>query len=169
MATNPSLKIFHANAKGTGCAMEITLCPAHDECEGAIVMRLAEQMTIGGRRTDPSVYPEFNWDNAASIRLCFPDLTEIVRVFRGETESINDGNGLFHHTADRSQVIKFCHVIEPVCGYCIDVYEERNGGDHHTWHMFLSPPEALGVCLAIENSFGAIVFGSPVIKQGGAE
>ena len=85
-------------------------------------------------------------------------------MLRGETESIDEGKGLFHRYADKCQVIKFRHMIEPVCGYSLEVCEKisRDNGLHtieNTARIFLSNAEALGLSLAIEHSLAAIAFG----------
>jgi hypothetical protein len=121
---------------------------------------------LGDRRSTPPVYPRFDWDNAIVVRLDFDDLAKVLQVLRGETESIDDGKGLFHRYADKCQVIKFRHMIEPVRGYSLEVYETFIDDKHvneSTERIFFSNAEALGLSLAIEHSFAAIAFGDPVM------
>ena len=162
MNERPTLKFYHANAKGTGCALSLSLYPLRiGELEsGAIVAKFARQKTLGDRRTTPPVYPTFDFDNAATVRLDFNDLAKMLQVFRGECESIEEGKGLYHVSAERRQRITLRHVIEPICGYCFEVYESASGAEWEDgWHIFLSNAEALGLSLAIEHSFAAIAFG----------
>lgn len=165
MNERPTLKLYHANAKGTGCALSLSLYPLRigDLESGAILATFAPQVTLGDRRTTPPVYPTFDWDNdSVTVRLDFDDLAKMLQVFRGETESIEDGKGLYHVTKERRQVIKLRHMVEPICGYSFEVYEKcETGGDEgeRTAHIFLSNAEALGLSLAIEHSFASIAFG----------
>lgn len=165
----PSLTFYHANGKGTGSAMKLELYPARvgDPDSGAIYATIATQSSLGDRRSTPPVYPRFDWDNALKVKLDFTDLSKVLQVLRGETESIDEGKGLFHRYADKYQLIKFRHMIEPVCGYSLEVYEtSANDGERvneSTARIFLSNAEALGLSLAIEHSFAAIAFGDPVM------
>lgn len=165
MNTNerPTLALYHANGKGTGSAMKLQLYPARvgDLDSGAIYATIAPQSTLGDRRSTPPIYPRFDWDNAIKIRLDFDDLAKVLQVLRGETESIDDGKGLFHRYADKCQLIKFRHTVEPVCSYALEVVETFADAQYHEReaHIFLSNAEALGLSLAIEHSFAAISFG----------
>ena len=167
MNTNerPSLAIYHANGKGTGSAMKLELYPLRvgDLDSGAIYATFAPQVTLGDRRTTPPVYPTFDWDNALKVKLDFTNLAKVLQVLRGETESIDEGKGLFHRYADKCQVIKFRHMIEPVCGYSLEVAETlvdiTTQNRDRKAYIFLSSAEALGLSLAIEHSFAAIAFG----------
>jgi hypothetical protein len=170
MKTNerPSLALYHANGKGTGSAMKMELYPLKigNLDSGAIYATIARQSSLGDRRSTPPIYPSFDWDNALKVKLDFTDLAKALQVLRGETESIDDGKGLFHRYADKCQVIKFRHMIEPVCGYSLEVHETFIDDKHvneSTERIFLSNAEALGLSLAIEHSFAAIAFGDPVM------
>ena len=95
----PSLALFHASPKGTGGAIKMTLHPAHDDTDGCIMLTMANQLTIGNRQGPNPVYPKFDWDGKLTVKLDFTDLTKMLQVFRGECESIEDGKGLYHTTA----------------------------------------------------------------------
>lgn len=166
MNTNerPTLALYHANGKDTGSAMKLQLYPARvgDLDSGAIYATIARQSSLGDRRSTPPVYPRFDWDNALKVKLDFDDLTKILQVLRGETESINDGKGLLHCYSDKWQRIGFRHVIEPLAGYSMEVMEAADKDEHthmdRRIHFFLYKAEALGLSLAIEHSFAAIAF-----------
>ena len=164
MNTNerPTLAFYHANGKGTGSAMKLELYPARvgDLDSGAIYATIARQSSLGDRTSTPPIYPRFDWYNALNVKLDFTDLAKVLQVLRGETESIDEGKGLFHRYADKSQVIKFRHMIEPVCGYSLEVCETSTEyGSESGTYIFLSTAEALGLSLAIEHSFASIAFG----------
>ena len=165
----PSLVLCHANGKGTGSAMKMELYPARvgDPDSGAIYATIARQSSLGDRRSTPPIYPSFDWDNALKVKLDFTDLAKVLQVLRGETESIDDGRGLFHRYNDKRQKISFRHLVEPIVGYSMEVMESSNK-DENTYierkiHFFLSTAEALGLSFAIEHSFAAIAFGIQVM------
>ena len=165
----PSLVLYHANGKGTGSAMKMELYPARvgDPDSGAIYATIAPQSTFGDLTSTPPIYPRFDWGNAIKVRLDFTDLAMLLQVLLGETESIDDGHGLFHSYNDRRQRISFRHLVEPIVGYSMEVMESSDK-DENTYverkiHFFLSTAEALGLSFAIEHSFAAIAFGVPVI------
>ena len=162
----PSLAFYHANARGTGCAMKLSLHPAHDDTDGCIMMTMANQLTIGDRMAPNPVFPKFDWDGRLTVKLDFSDLTRIVQVLRGECESIEDGKGLYHRTARFSTSIVLRHIIEPESCYSFELYRKsRDGKDESSARIVLSDAEALGLGLAIENSFGVISFGIPMLVE----
>lgn len=158
----PKLRIFHANPKGTGCAAEFTLHPAHDITDGSIWLRLANQMTIGDRQGPQPVYPRFDWENSICVKFEFSDLIEILQVFRGECESIASGKGLFHISTVGRTRIALSHTVE-TGGYFLDVYRKLMDGHEVQAHLSLSSAEALGLMTAIEQSLGIIAFGIPMV------
>ena len=87
-------------------------------------------------------------------------------MFRGECESIEDGKGLYHRTARFYTRIVLRHMIEPLAGYSLELYRTSNDGkDESNARIILSDAEALGLGLAIENSFGVISFGIPMLVE----
>lgn len=160
--TSPKLALYHPNAKGTGCAIILELYPATKEHEGFILCSFANQMTVGNPMGDNQNYPKFDWENGVVVRLWFDDLTHMLQVLRGETESIHEGRGIFRKYKECSQRIQLRHVIEPVCGYSFEVFETpANRSDEKSAHMLLSPAESLGLCESIAGSMYLIAFGSP--------
>ena len=162
----PSLTFYHANAKGTGCAVSFELHPAHGENEGSVWVRFANQLTVGDRRGPNPTYPRFDWEGRIVVRLCFGDLTKMLQVFRGECESIEDGRGLYHASAKANTRIQLRHYVEPVPGYAFEVFRtslDRKEESHAC--IVLTPAEALGLSAALENSFGVICFGIPTVIE----
>ena len=167
MNTNerPSLAFYHANGKGTGSAIKLELYPARvgNPDSGAIYATIALQVSVGDRSSTPPIYPRFDWDNALKAKLDFTDLAKVLQVLRGETESTDEGKRLFHIYADKCQAITFRHMIEPVCGYSLDVMERLADVNAQVRNrkacIFLSSAEALGLSLAIEHSMSAVAFG----------
>ena len=160
---HPCLRLYHPNARGTGCAMALALRPADSTQSGFISVSIANQMTVGNPTGDNPTYPTFDWENRVDVVLDFNDICEILQVLRGETESIRDGRGIFHKYKDCYQKIQMRHLIDPVCGYSFEVIDTpANGGEEKRVHILLSPAESLGICESIAGSMYLITFGMPM-------
>lgn len=158
----PRLEFYHPNAKGTGCAMAMALYPADSTLSGFISVSIANQLTVGNPMGADPTYPTFDWENCMDVVLDFNALCAILRVLRGETESINGINGIFHKYKGFRQRIQLRHLVDPVCGYLFEVVETPvNGDDEKRVHMLLSPAEALGIYESIAGSMYLITFGMP--------
>lgn len=160
----PQLTIYHPNMKGTGCAVQMELHPAHDNVDGSIMLRAANQSSIGNPRGETKTYHRFDWKSAVSVKLDFNDLCKFMQVFRGECETLEDGKGLYHQTARASTRIVLRHLVEPMAGYSFELYRvPRSGDNEQRTHFFFYPHEALGLCEAIAGSMSVISFGIPVV------
>jgi len=161
----PNLSFYHANPKGTGSAVQMNLHPAHDDTDGCIMLKMANQMTVGDRRGPNPTFSRFDWENAMSVKLDFSDLTQILQVLRGECESINDGKGLYHVSSRGAASIKLSHLVDPVSGYMLDISRRPVGGGdaENRARMLLSPSEALGLCETIAGSLYLVSFGIPML------
>ena len=95
----PRLALYHANARGTGCAIKMELHPASGAADGGIFCTFATQKTVGYRLGQSPTFPTFDWTEAHTVKLAFDDLAKMQQVFRGECESINGDNGIWHFTA----------------------------------------------------------------------
>ena len=157
----PRLMLYHPNGKGTGCAMAMKLRPADATQDGFIVVSFANQMTVGNLMGANPNYPKFDWENGVVVRLWFDDLTHMLQVFRGETESIFDGKGLYHKVGDVTNHILLRHMIDPVYGYHFTVEQNKKNGDETRHSILLSHAESFGLCEAITGSLYLIAFGSP--------
>lgn len=150
----PALRIYHANAKGTGSALTVALDPATATSDGRFIVALAPQ-------SDGNV-PTFDWPREVVVGLRFADVCEFLRVFRGETESIADGRGQFHRTPAANIRVHLRHVVEPVCCYSLEVYERRfSDSEERRVCIVLTSAEATGLCLALEHSMSLLAFGIP--------
>ena len=161
----PKLAFYHANARGTGGALQLELHPAHDDTDGSIMATFATQLTIGDRLGAVPVYPRFDWEGAITVKLDFTDISKMLQVFRGECESIEDGRGLFHKSTRGTTKIVLAHSVEPKQGYLFEVFRSRRDGTDAHAMIFLSPSEALGLTAAIESSMGVICFGIPMLVE----
>ena len=154
---------YHPNGKGTGSALQLELHPAHEDTEGSVFLTLAPQRTIGMRTADDTVHPTFDWRNAVCLKLDLMDLAQILQVLRGVQESLADGKGLFHRSANASAVIKFEHRIEPVPGYLLDISKKPLAGDLQRVSFFFRPAEAFACSLMLEQALVYVAFGIPTV------
>ena len=160
----PRLTFYHPNGKGTGCAAQWELHPAHDSVDGSIMLTVANQMTIGDRRGPNPTFPRFDWENKICVKLDFNDLCKMLQVFRGECETIDEGKGLYHRTAKATTRIVLRHLVDPMPGYSLEIYRTpATGGEDVRAHLMLNPAEALGVCEAIAGSMYLVSFGIPML------
>lgn len=154
---------YHPNGKGTGSALQLELHPAHEDTEGSVFLTLAPQRTIGMRTADDTVHPTFDWRNAVCLKLDLMDLAQLLQVLRGVQESLADGKGLFHRSANASAVIKFEHRIEPVPGYLLDISKKPLTGDLQRVSFFFRPVEAFACALMLEQALVYVAFGIPTV------
>jgi len=167
----PELAFYHPNAKGTGCAVKLGLHPAHGDTAGSIFLSAARQLTVGDGRGAERVFPKFDWENRICVKLDFTDLCKVLQVLRGESESIDDGRGLFHRHGGVSTAIKFRHIVEPENAYSLEMYRSsgRGAADCAT-HILFSSAEALGLCEVISRILPVVCFGEAQPRgQGGRD
>lgn len=149
------LFLYHANAKGNGCAMGVELRPTQKERRGCVVMTFANQIC------QDLMFPRFDWDGAVEVKLYLVDVARVLQVFRGECESICDGKGIYIRSSASGYGVRYDvrHVIEPICGYVFEAYRVDASGEETSRRIALSSAEALALCLALENSMGILAFG----------
>lgn len=162
----PSFHLYHASAKGLGCAVKMELSPAQDKSEGALWISLANQIAVGGNVGSGRVYPRFDWEKAVVIKLGFNDLCQVLQVFRGITEDIGNGKGLYHTSSRGTTRIVFRHLIEPFAGYSLEVFRSGLGESREKKVCFVfNTSEAEGICEAIAGSMSIITFGIPSVMK----
>lgn len=161
----PNFAIYHPNGKGTGCALRMNLHPAHDRRDGCIMLELAPQRTVGDRRAAIPKFPTFDWENRLVVKLGFADLCKMLQVLRGENGALEEGKGLYHRSARYATRIVLRRLTEPIQGYSLEIYRnsaDKSDADRNA-RIVLSPWEALGIALAIEDSIGVVCFGIPKV------
>lgn len=135
-----SIKIYHPSSRGVGSALMLELIP--------FVYGLPDS-----GRLEINIAPqdgdEYDWAYDLCVSLDFEDVARMLMVFRGETESINDGKGITR----RDCTFNISHVIEPIHGYRMIL----TSGNRLVAFM-LKPAEALGISLALEHSMSKLVF-----------
>ena len=159
----PNLAFYRANPNGTGCAVKMNLHPAHDDTDGCIMLTMANQLTVGNRMGPNPTFPTYDWEHAIKVKLDFDDLTQVLQVLRGETESINEGRGLYHSSPRGVTRIRLSHPVNPVPGYALDISRETaKEGEKTRAHFLFGSAEALGICEAIAGSIYIVAFGIPM-------
>lgn len=131
------LKICHPNAKGTGSCLRVTYTKY-----GYMEFSIYPQ----GRMGDMSAF-NFGWNDGVSVLADWRSLAEILMVFRGECESLRDGNGILCVRAEGWSKLMLRNVIEPVHCYVLEI-DEVDNDSRSTFQLSL--PEALGLSLIIE-------------------
>lgn len=147
--------IHHANARGTGSAMRVELVPAHNGEQGCITLRLAPQETA-----QPIA---FNWDAVVTAELGLFDTAKMIEVFRGCSESINDGKGIFRRSETGCTVVQVAFRGETVPGYSVEITKKSKVGIRKVGirkvGIRLTMGEAFALSLALEGAMGRIAFG----------
>lgn len=141
-------EVKHQNAKGTGAMMEMAYKPAADGVEGCMYIGLS-----------PQCNSVFDMSEKIRYKLTPVEAAEILRILRGECESIRDGKWLCHRSEGMAVGLQFRHVVEPTCGYSLELYESMERD--RTCRIFLSYPEAMVMSCAIEHALAPMVFGIP--------
>ena len=165
MHTNntPALLLCHANAKRTGCAVRITLHPAHDSSDGFISLEFANQSQKVG-------FPGFEWKNPITVKLYFSEVCKVLEVLRGYCESIEDGKGIFIRSLGYCARFSLRHMVEPVSGYSLEVFKrDLVVGVESSAHIVISQSEALGLSCAFEQVLGVLAFGRFNAEKGGEQ
>lgn len=107
--------------------------------------------------------PSFDWENKIVVKLDRSDLSQIIQVFRGMRESINDGKGLFHRSANCNTIINLRHELEPRHGYSLTVVRKYPEGSQVAFEYFFNCDEALTLMLSLEQAMMYVCLGIPYI------
>ncbi len=153
--------ICHANARGTGSAIRFELHPARGRVAGHIFVDVARQKSVASMQGEVPTFATFDWENKICCKMGLGDLAQMLMVFRGMQESIQDGKGLFHRSAKANTVIKFNHQIEPNPGYLFSVSCKPFDGELRDAFFVFRPEEAVWFSAALETSMSVLAFGVP--------
>ena len=153
--------ICHANSGGTGSAIRFELHPARGKIAGYIFVEMARQKTVASQQGEVPAFATFDWANKICCKMGLGDIAQMLMVFRGMQESIQDGKGLFHRSSKANAVIKFAHRIEPKPGYVFSVSCKPFDGELRDAFFIFRPEEAVWLSTALESVMGVLVFGVP--------
>lgn len=164
----PSLRLFHASAKGTGSAFRLSLRTATSQYDGAVFLSIAPQITIGDPRGPHPIYPRFDFDTAiTTIRLDSVEVAQLMQVLRGELETVNDGKGLYHKSAMYTTRLTFRHLVEPFPSYALELFKNPHDVKEESASLsfFFTPAESFLLCELLAGILPALVFGEPLASQ----
>ena len=147
-----SLEVRHPNAKGTGSALRARLIIGGMPENRGVLIGIAPQKTVDGLQS------AFDFGNPHCAFLGFVEVAQFLQVLSGETESIEDGKGLWLDHGDEKVIVRFDHRVEPMFGYMLQVIE-KCGSVETAEKFWFTPAEALGFCEALIVSFREIAFG----------
>ena len=153
--------ICHPAPSGKGSAIRFTLHPAHGNVSGCVMCELAKQKTAVSVTGETPTFATFDWENKICCKMGLGDLAQMMMVFRGMQESIQDGKGLFHRSAKANTVIKFSHQIEPRPGYMFSASCKPFDGELRDAFFVFRPEEAVWFSTALEAAMSVLVFGVP--------
>ena len=151
-----------ADAKGTGSAVRVNFEPCVHGFEGRFLFTIASQKTYSSSLDADGnpIAPTYWWDASLTVRLDKREMSQMLQVLRGMRESINDGKGLFHRSANANAVIKFVHQIDPAPGYLMSVSrKDIKSGEVVSRFFFFDCDDALALMLGCEQKFGQMMFG----------
>ena len=128
--------ICHASASGKGSAIRFELHPARGRVAGHIFIEVARQKTVASMQGEVPTFATFDWENKICCKMGLGDLAQMMMVFRGMQESIQDGKGLFAS-------------CKPFDGELRDAF------------FVFRPEEAVWFSTALEAAMSVLVFGVP--------
>ena len=163
MATG-KISIYHPNMKGTGGALQISVVTPHEtengeSVDGSVFLHFAPQATVGDITNGKRVFPTFDWENKAIMRLTLLEVSEIIGVFRGYKESLCDGKGFFHKSPKANSILTIQHKLEPTPGFWIGISRKPIDGDIQKIGIFLSMNEASALEMSLSGAMSKIAFG----------
>lgn len=154
----PRLAFYHPNSKGSGCAVQFDLHPAHGDREGSLFAAFANQKSVatGARGTEGRQAATFGWGEKITVKLNFTDVSHLLTVLEGKAASVCDGKGLFHDTGETSTVIHMSRVTEPFPGVSFEVSKKRKGSEEaaRRARILFTEAEALG----LKHLFASLLF-----------
>lgn len=110
------------------------------------------------RRRSTAVKSEFDWNNPLCAFLNFTETAQLLQVFRGECESINEGKGIYSKNPDGNSIVKLEHRFEPAMCYSLGIAQSIDGADAQAMFV-MNNAEALGICEALSGVMKDIAFG----------
>ena len=158
-----SLRLYHASANiQNGAAVDIELHPARRRTEGYMFLTLVPQKeTPQARQGSVRKVASFDWTGRKiCVKLGFSDVCGILAVLRGAADEVGDGRGLLHDSKDATTVIYFSKGKDRPGTFALCLSrKQKSGGDPQRLRFALSPSEAIGLRLLLEQSLFPMTFG----------
>ena len=130
------MMLTHLNGRGTGAQLGIW-----DEIGGLYVSLTGQKGKV------------LDYDTETHFPLDLEAIGKVIQVLRGETESIEDGKGLFARSDNGHTVLRLRHRIEPVPGYEFEMLSTMGEGKdemERRLHFIATPAEAIAIQFALE-------------------
>ncbi len=162
----PKLTIYHANAKGTGAAMQIEIVPATAVADGCAYVSIAQQSSAPGvgQATGRKRFATFDWKNRLVAKLGFFELAETLLVLSGACEAVgNGGKGFFHTTSSATTVVSLRRCEDQTraaASFGISRAPKDNPEARQFTGISLTHVEAHGLRLALEGTMHRLAFGN---------
>lgn len=84
----------------------------------------------------------------------------MLEVFRGETESINDGKGLDSTICGQTSVLRLQHQIDPIPCYLMTLVSKTKAGLPDSINIALTPTEGRLIYDGLASVMGSLMFGA---------
>ena len=164
---NTHLSFYHANAKNSGFAIQFSVEPATPDRDGAVYFSIAKQKTVGNAAAQgPDRFASFDWQNKASVKLSFLEVSEILMVLGGHAPSLVHAgkDGLYHNSPSATTSISLKRAEDPNRpGFLLGVGRtpkaDPNARQYYTFAFW--PAEAFGLRAALTAEMGLLAFGVP--------
>ena len=156
MTDKRTFALYHANAKGTGSALLMGVWNANESEHSAGYLRIemAAQKEINKERS----YPSFDWEDAWGMKFGPVEIAQMLQVFDGITESVNDGKGFTHKGNNIQHRIWLRYRTEPTSGYALEVCRVKSDGVENRRTFVFTDAEALALSVALEGALTRICF-----------
>lgn len=158
------LCLYHPNRKGTGSALRIEPRINRDDRDryNCVFLELAAQKP--GTDSAPGA-AAFDWAGKLTVKLGFPDLTEILSVLEGRAEAAGGGSGLYH-AGRRGNVLITCRANRANGTVFLGVSAKHPGMEEPKRIGFvLSPPETVGLRTLLQTGLFFITFPALFTRQ----
>ena len=164
---------YHANAKGTGTALqvELRLNRNGESRQNCMFFDMARQKTAATRDESGRTPATFDWAGKVTVKIDFPDICELLTVLEGRCDHVGGTrDGLYHEAGNANTIISFKRNAEPA-GYALGISKRSKAGDPiFRGQIVLSDPEGIGLRCLLQGSLFPMTLGSAMLGGGaGAE
>ena len=157
----PKFKLIHPNMKNTGSYVDMSILPANENDSGCMMVTFVPQKTVGTTENGKRVMPTFDYEKKVVVKINILEVCQLVDVFEGCQESIDEGKGLFHRSQKGNTIINLSHKIEPTPGYWMSVKRKPTDGDEQKIGIFLTPTEGRTLSIILKQAMFFMGFGVP--------
>lgn len=150
----------HGSRDGVGSRLVVDIDSGSADGNFRMVFAIYRQTNDGGTARDGLKKWEFDDATPAIVELSATQVSHIIKVLRGESDSIFGDSGLVVKDKEKSSRVIFEKVDMPYLGYKLNIKTAWVNGETVKARILLNPTEALALRLAIESSMGMLAFGN---------